>query len=581
MARGSWFALVTMIVITPLVSNAETTQVGDFALVDHRGTFHQLSRYADQKAVVLFVQGNGCPISRHAVPTLKSLREQFDGQGVHFLMLNANAQDDRHSIRKEADEFEIDFPILMDEAQLVAESLGVVRTCEVFVIEPESQELVYRGAVDDRLDYEVQKNEPDHTYLRDALTALLAGEALEQNVTEVRGCLVSFPRRTADQKRQISYTQEIVPILQQRCVSCHRDNDIAPWSMNSHKMVQGWGEMMRETVLTQRMPPGQIDREIGDWADVHEITLDEQTTLIHWIDAGAPRDGDTDPLTEVAGRDGSSMWRMGEPDLIVEVPPQEVPATGVVDYRYVTIPFGVTEEKWVRAYEFYVDNPAVVHHITTSTVMLGEGDDVDPNSDSRTGFAGYAPGKPIAVYADDVGYKIVPKMALRASLHYTPNGKSVTDRSKIGLYFHDDTPSYEIRRWAPLNSKFVIPPGTHDHPVRAEREVKTDSYLFNMQPHMHVRGKYVSYKAVFPDGREQKLLNVPKYDFNWQMIYTPKERMFLPAGTKIVCEGGFDNSAMNTQNPDPEAEVRWGPQSWDEMFIGHMQIAAIREESDE
>ena len=581
-------AMWALVILPWMESNAETARIGDFALIDHQGAFHWLSRNEGEKAVVLFIQGNGCPMTRLAVPTLKAIREKFASQGVQFWMLNANVQDDPASIRKEATEYAIDFPILMDEAQLVAESLGVVRTCEVFVINPKTKELVYRGPMDDRLDYEVQKQAAQHHYLEDALTALLTGDAPRKATGkatknapgEVRGCLVSFPRRTADKKRQISYTKEIVPILKSRCVTCHREGDIAPWAMTSHAMVQGWGSMMRETVLNKRMPPGQIDNEIGQWLDVHHITVKEQATLVHWIDAGSPMDGDLDPLPQIAGRD-RPVWRLGEPDLIVEIPPQEVPATGVLDYRYVTIPFNLDSVKWVRAYEFHVDNPQVVHHITTSTIRLGKDKEGNPNADSRTGFAGFAPGKPLWVYHDDVGYRLAPGMALRASLHYTPNGKAVTDRSRIGFYFRDSVPAREIRRWAPLNARFVIPPHVADHPVRAERTVKKDSHIYNLQPHMHFRGKRMLYTAVFPDGREQKLLNVPNYNFNWQMIYTPKKPIFVPAGTKIVCEGAFDNSKANPANPAPDKEVRWGPQSWDEMFIGHLQLAAVKSPRDE
>ena len=577
MKKGVWISLVTLVMVFPLTSRAETTEVGDFALLDHQGVFHQLSRYADQQAVVIFVQGNGCPIARLALPTLKSLRDKFADRGVKFLMLNANVQDDRDSIRQEASEFGIDFPILIDEAQLVAESLGVVRTCEVFVFNPKTKAIVFRGPIDDRLDYEVQREVAQHNYLEDALTAMLAGEAIDTDVPQVKGCLVSFPTRQTDSKRDISYSREVAPILQRRCVTCHQEGGIAPFAMSSHETVQGWGSMIHETVLTKRMPPGQIDSEFGTWADVHFITAEEQSTLLHWIDAGAPQDGDHDPLTQIVSST-DSKWRLGEPDLIVEIPPQEVPATGIVDYRYVTLPLGLDEVKWVRAYQFYIDQPQVVHHITTSTVMLGENEDENPTLASRTGFAGFAPGKPVLVYPENVGYKVGPGMAIRASLHYTPNGKAVTDRSQIGLYFRDTVPAQEIRRWSPGTRDIVIPPHAHEHPVSAERTVKADTYLFNLQPHMHFRGKRVSYTAIFPDGTAQKLLSVPNYQFNWQMIYTPTEPIFLPAGTKIVAEGAFDNSSMNLNNPAPDKEVRFGLQSWDEMFIAHMQISAPREE---
>ncbi len=552
---------------------ADSADVGDFALLDHQGLFHQLSRYADQDAVVLFVHGNGCPIARLAVPALKDVRDKFGDRKVKFLMLNSNVQDNLQAIREEAREFEIDFPILVDESQLVAESLGVVRTCEVFVIDPGSMQIAYRGPINDQFDYEVQRQNAEHHYLVDALDSLLAGEQVATRSRAVKGCLVSFPTRNADQKREISYASEIAPILKNRCASCHQPNGIAPFAMNSHDAVLGWSDMIRETVMTTRMPPGQIDPEFGQWSDVHFITPKEKTTLLHWIDAGAPKNGDEDPLTKIVGRP-DTRWPLGQPDLIVDIPAQEVPATGVVDYIYVTIPLNLEEEKWVSGYDFYIDNPAVVHHITTSTVIVGVDDDQNPNDSSRTGFAGFAPGKPRLVYPENVGYRVGPGSAIRASLHYTPNGKAVTDHSQIGLYFRDTEPEYEIRRWSPGNAKFVIPPHDPDVPVKAERLVNYDTHLFNLQPHMHVRGKRVSYTAIFPDGTERKLLSVPNYQFNWQMIYTPQEPIFLPKGTKMVVEGAFDNSSMNLSNPDPSQEVRWGDQSWDEMFLGHTQIAA-------
>ena len=574
MKTTRWIGLVTLTALAPLAAVAQKP-VGDFALLDHKGAFHQLSRYADQNAVVIFVQGNGCPISRVTVPTLAKIRDEFAGQGVQFLMLNANIQDDPDSIRKEAAEFSIDFPIMMDEAQLVAESLGVKRTCEVFLIDPAKKEIVFHGPVDDRADYETQRLVVEHNYLRDALTAMLAGEPVAMDVPESPGCLITFPTQTVDRDRRISYSEEIVPILKNRCVTCHQEGAIAPWAMNSYRQVRGWGSMMREVVMTKRMPPGQIDDEIGEWLDVHDITPEEQSTLVHWLDAGAPRDGSEDALTQIAGLDAG--WILGEPDLIVDIPPQEVPATGTLDYRYVTLPLNLTEAKYVRAYQFNIDHHAQVHHITTSTVMLDQDTNTNPNDRSRSGFAGYAPGKPLGRYLDNVGYKVVPGMAIRASLHYTTNGKAIVDNSKIGLYFHDHVPTHEIYRWSASNNRFVIPPNTHDHPIRGERTVREDSYLYNLQPHMHFRGKRVLYTAYYPDGTVEKLLNVPNYQFNWQMIYTPKEPIFLPKGTKIVAEGAFDNSAMNLANPDPSQEIRYGPQSWDEMFIAHMQIGKVAE----
>ena len=218
--------VASVCVIEPV--QAEVSDVGDFALLDHQGFFHQLSRYGDQEAVVLFVHGNGCPIARLAVPALKEVRDKFSERKVKFLMLNANVQDKLEAIRDEAREFEIDFPILVDNSQLVAESLGVKRTCEVFVINPDTMQIAYRGPINDQFDYEVQRENAQNHYLADALNAVLADEEIATRSRDVQGCLVSFPNRNADQKRDISYAKEIAPIIQNRYTSCHEPNGIGP-----------------------------------------------------------------------------------------------------------------------------------------------------------------------------------------------------------------------------------------------------------------------------------------------------------------------------------------------------------------
>ena len=178
-----------------LCAAAELKSIGDFSLLDHKGKFHQLSWYGDQKAIVIFIQGNGCPIVRNGAPALKAIRDEFADQGVTFFMLNPQIQDSRESIAKEAEEFGYDLPILVDEAQLVAESLGVDRTSESFVIDPKTMTVVFRGPIDDRLGYETQKPAANHHYLKDALTAMLAGQAVAENAAVAPGCIINFPSR--------------------------------------------------------------------------------------------------------------------------------------------------------------------------------------------------------------------------------------------------------------------------------------------------------------------------------------------------------------------------------------------------
>jgi thiol-disulfide isomerase/thioredoxin len=571
-----WIAVLAAITLLPQDARSEEVPVEDFALIDHLGAFHQLSRYSNRKAVVLFVQGNGCPVTPKANETLQQLQKEYDDGVVKFLMLNANVDDDRISIKQEAEALEIDFPILHDETQLVAESLEIQQTGEVLLIDPDKKQLLYRGPIDNGLDRDLEPMPATQQYLKDALRAAVAGERLESEPTKglalhTPGCKIAFPVRDRDRQTEVSYQKDIVPILQRRCVHCHQEGGIAPFAMASHLDVQGWSMMMRETILTKRMPPGQIDPEVGQFVDVHHITPQEQTTLIHWIDTGAQTTGDEDPLAMLGPQ--ADVWELGEPDMVVDWPEVEVPATGVIDYFTNTVDMdALQEDRWVRAFEVKAGDKSVLHHCMISAQEIpAEGE--TRKRGSLMGF--FVPGKSLTVYHEDVGYFLKAGSRLRLQLHYTTTGKVTVDRTKIGFYFRDSEPRMSIRQGLVANAGFVIPPNTENHPVSATYTVREDSYLFKLSPHMHNRGSYVDYSVVYPNGTSEKLISVPNYQFNWQMGYTLKEPKFLPKGAELVSNGGFNNSITNPYNPAPNEEVRYGDQTWEEMFNSWMSIAAV------
>jgi peroxiredoxin len=411
---------------------AETPKIGDFSLLDHQGKFHQLSWYGDQKAIVIFIQGNGCPIARNGVPTLKAIRDEYESQDVAFFMLNPQTQDNRDSIAKEAEEFGYDFPILVDEAQLVAESLGVDRTSEVFVIDPKTMTVVFRGPIDDRLGYESQKPEAQNHYLKDALDAFLSGQPVAENSLAVPGCLIGFPARDQHAKAPVSYTTDIAPLLADKCVSCHHDGGIGPWSMSNHAMVQGWSRMMKEVVMTRRMPPGQIDPHVGKPIDdVVEMTPAELQMLVHWIDAGAVIDkGAEDPL--VAMTIENPKFTLGEPDMVYTVPAQSIPATGILEYRYIPVELNLDKDIWIRAVEFVPGDSKVLHHVIAylSSPADKSGRGRDEGSDREESIGGFAPGRQPDAFRDNSG-RLIPKGSnLLLQMHYTTSGKATVDETR-------------------------------------------------------------------------------------------------------------------------------------------------------
>lgn len=547
-------------------------RVDNFALIDQNGDFHNLYYYSDAPAIVLFIQGNACPIVRNALTDLKAVRDQFKEEGVVFFMLNSNLQDNREKIQEEAKAYDIDFPILIDQTQLVGEGLDLHRTAEAIVINTDTWQMAYRGPINDRIGYESQRQEAKDNYLADAIQAVLKGEEISDAVVKGKGCLIKFAKNDKELHAQISYSETIAPLLKENCTQCHIKGGIAPWAMDSYETVFGWSRMMREVLRSKRMPPWQADPHYGSFANDISLTTAEIQTLVHWIEAGAPRGEGEDPLLAV--KQEPAKWELGEPDILVQLDPEEVPASGVLDYRYQTVALELDKTVWANGIQVIPGNRAVLHHLLVS-INYPEG--FQPPMDQRDRwldglFASWAPGTEVEQFPEGTG-RILPKGSkLLFQLHYTTNGKEEVDASKIGIYTQDTKPQKEYLIVGPFNPQLKIPPHEKAYQSFAKEVFDQEFTLYGMAPHMHFRGKSMKFVATYPDGAKEVLLNVPNYNFNWQRYYLLEEPKVLPAGTAITCEAYFDNSAQNTFNPHPDQEVYWGEQSFDEMHIGYMSF---------
>lgn len=544
-------------------------RVDDFQLVDHRGAAHELYYYSNAPAIVLMTQGNGCPIVRNAIPALREVRDAYAGQGVKFFLLNSNLQDNQQSIAKEVAEFGFDMTVLVDQYQLVGESLGVTRTAEIFVIDTADMTVAYHGPVDDRLNYQTQKAAANHEYLADALDAVIAGENVAIANVDAPGCLINFPERDRrDEHASISYHDTIVPLLEDRCVACHTEGGIAPWAMSSYEMVQGFAPMIREVIRTDRMPPWNADPNVGHFLRDKSLQAEEIKTLVHWIEAGAPRGDGPDPLKEP--REPIPDWPLGEPDVIVDIPAFDVPATGVVEYQRPVIANPLTEPRWLRASTVKVGEGQAVHHVLTG--LLDAWPENGLSNESRWGASvgGYAVGAESYISRENIGTYIPVGGAIGLQMHYTPFGKAVTDRSQIGLYFYDEPPELVQRNATILDVAIQIPPETGRHEEVAYLEFPKDALLYYAFPHAHYRGQSSTLTIRYPDGSEELLLSLPRYDFNWQRSYEFVDPIDIPAGSKLIARYTYDNSARNPANPDPTREVFWGDQSSEEMLYTNL-----------
>ncbi len=369
---------------------------------------------------------------------------------------------------------------------------------------------------------------------------------------------------------QVTFTKDVAPILYKHCTECHRQGEIAPMSLISYAEARPWAKAIRERVLDRSMPPWSADPAVGHWANDPRLSQAEIDLIVQWVGAGAPKGDDKDLPPTPKYTEG---WTIGTPDAVIEMAEEyTVPADGTVPYLYFSMPTNFTEDKWVQALEIRPGNRAVVHHVI-AYAQDPNVKDTNPGGEGelrrgRTHLGGITPNKTGAVFAPGTAKLIRKGSTIVFQMHYTTNGAVARDRTKIGFVFAKEPAKTEILTGNAINGRFAIPPGDANYEVKASKTFDQDVLITSFMPHMHVRGKAFSYTAVYPDGRSEVLLNVPKYDFNWQHSYIPKKPIALPKGTRLDCVAYFDNSEKNRYNPDPTKTVRWGDQTWEEMMIG-------------
>lgn len=407
--------------------------------------------------------------------------------------------------------------------------------------------------------------------------------------------LASAAALLAAPAQDLTFHRDIEPILQARCQGCHRPGEAAPMSLLSYKDARPWAKAIRKAVLTRRMPPWFADPAHGAFSNDRRLPQADVDKIVAWVNNGAREGNPKDGPHPQAFTEG---WVMGQPDAVVSLPVDfPVPATGTVDYTYFVVPTGFTEDKWVQNVEVRAGNSKVVHHIVVEVRPPGvdylaaakHGEPFVPQRKPKphkpdTGqgalevdtieVAGvYVPGG-LPYYLQPGQARLIPAGSdLIFQMHYTTNGKAVTDRSRVGFQFAKQPPGERVVNTLVTNRNLHIPPGAADHAVLAKVTLQADSTLLALFPHMHLRGKAFEYRATYPNGQSETLLNVPKYDFNWQLTYYLQQPKVLPKGTVLECVARYDNSPNNAFNPDAAAEVYWGDQSWDEMLAGFVDLA--------
>jgi hypothetical protein len=368
------------------------------------------------------------------------------------------------------------------------------------------------------------------------------------------------------------YYGNVDRILAEKCVSCHRAGGVAPFSLDSFAQAKSRGPMIKFVTTQGQMPPWFADKAGGPWRNDMSLSADQKRILHAWIDGGMPAGKASDATPKKAYAEG---WTIGKPDVVFQIPkPISIPADGVMPYQNVQVPTGFTEDKWVEKIEVVPGDRRAVHHVL---VFVRGSKDAGPTGalaeglEELGGFVGvYVPGNSALTYTPGLAKRVPRGAELRFQIHYTPFGEAIKDQTKIGLVFAKTPPNLEVHTASLASLLLRIPPKAENHQVTAQLNVPSDVQILSFLPHMHVRGKAARYSVV-RKGQEQVLLNVPRYDFNWQLNYVAQNPIRVSNGDTLRFDAWYDNSDNNPANPDSSKTVRWGPQTFDEMHLGYVE----------
>jgi len=546
-------------------AGAALERVDDFALLDQYGEFHQLSRYRHLRALAVMAYRADCPAMAEAAARFAALGDAFDDHDIAFLYIDSGGFDRGHP-RGRPREPEPGLPMLDDGGRLVSAALQLSAAGEVALLNPERLSLFYQGA--------------SGAAFEDALRSVAKGAVANSLRTDPPAtCPIAYPLRETMLAEPPDYASEVAPRIIENCGICHRRGGVGPFALDSYLMLLGWSPMIREVLLNKRMPPMQVSPRLGGSRDAQHLAVEDLQVLVNWIDAGAPgAAGGDDPLGALSTAPELD-WRLGEPDYIVETPRRDIPPTGVLDYSYETAELSFDEERWVRALQYLPGDESVLHHLMI--FVTGEGEDFwgaerEREISVRNFLDGYAPGQdPLREFPPGTGVRIGPGEKLSLQFHYVTNGQSTSDATRIGLYFHAAPPPREFAT-AAVSTRFTLPPNEPEFPLRASHVLAHDAVLFGVRARMNFRGKKMKFAYEAPGEARRDILSVPAYNYGWQPNYRLDEPVELPAGTVLHVSGAFDNSVSNPNNPNPDAELRFGVESWEEMFTGYFTYHRAR-----
>jgi peroxiredoxin len=572
-------------------------KIANLTFTDANGKTTQLYDLKDKKAIVLVFLSFECPVSKSYSQPLADMANELSKQDVQFIGLTVNQDESPAEIAKQALEFKLPFPVVLDRYFAATDALIAEHTPEAFVLDSDFV-LRYRGRIDDSFYARLKKHQQVTEYdLSQALAELLSGRPVSVPVTEAIGCAIVRDAKPAENIANVTYYKDVLPILQRNCQECHRPGEVGPFSLMTYRQAVNWATDIKEYTRSRQMPPWKLSEGLP-FHNERRLSDREIAVLTAWSDNGT---AEGNPLDAPPPAKFSEGWKLGTPDMVLTLPDDyQVGPSGNDVFRCFVLPTNLTEDKYVESIEVRPGNPRVVHHAILYIDTAGNGRKLEqkqlatPPKESHGGteldkgpgyygamgpgftpvgtLGGWAPGQLPRNLPDGTGIKLPKGSDIVMQVHYHRDGKLEKDKTSIGIYFSKKRVERPFQGGVMSGLFLVIPAGNDHFVVKGTSYVTDDMTLYDIMPHMHMVGKAIKVTMTPPGGQPVLLFNVPQWDYNWQETYYFKEPLHLKPGTRLDLEAVYDNSANNPSNPfSPPRAVLLGEQTFNEMcfvFLG-------------
>ena len=546
-----------------------------FSFSDINGEQHTFGSEHTAQLTAFCFTSTSCPLSRKYLPTLAKLSHSAPAH-VQYILVNPIQSDKKENMQAAAQQARNAIYVHDADGKL-SQYLQAQTTTDVIVVDAH-RTVVYHGAIDDQYGFGYARAEPKQHFLKDAIESLLQGQQPSITATDAPGCDLSY-EVVKDTAGMTTYYGEISRILQRNCIECHRKGGIGPFPLDTYNDVVAHAGMIQTVVTNKTMPPWFAEESRSSktsttnhqhiWKNDRSLTADDRNDLLAWVQSDHPLGNLADapkPMTF------PTDWQIGKPDRVWKFSePIPVQATGVMPYQYITIDTQLDESKWVQAIEIQPGSPEVVHHVIITLHIPGQGKRSSAEREEDGLWAGYVPGQSVWKYPKGFARYLPKGSRLIFQMHYTPNGIATTDQTRVGVIYADAPPEHEVRIKGLSNHHIRIPPGAKHHREEASLKLPVDATVLGFLPHMHLRGSACRYEVIDTTGRQEVLLDIPQYDFNWQLLYRYTKPRTFHEGDTITFTAWFDNSAENPANPDPTETVYWGQQTFEEMLLGYVE----------